>query len=251
MAGPVGLAAALRRVPLVLMEADSHLGLTNRLLAPLARRVCLAFPIEGRDGRALPRDGPARAAPPATDRAAARARFGIAARRARACSCSGARSGRRSINQAAIEAFAGARFHVLHAAGARDLPELRLAGSALRPARLHLGLRRGAAGQRPGRGALRRLGVRDRRPRAADGAGPVSVCHRRPSDRERAVHGAGRGGGGDPRRRADRAAAGPGGRTAAGRPRTSGGDGQGVGGAGPAAAAQEIADELLAVARKG
>ncbi|MET0816256.1 MAG: glycosyltransferase, partial [Solirubrobacteraceae bacterium] len=37
VAGPVGLAAALRRVPLVLAEADSHLGLTNRLLARRAR----------------------------------------------------------------------------------------------------------------------------------------------------------------------------------------------------------------------
>ena len=52
--GPVALAAVARRVPLVLAEADSHLGLTNRLLARWARRVCLAFPIAGRDGRALP-----------------------------------------------------------------------------------------------------------------------------------------------------------------------------------------------------
>ena len=37
-------------LPLVLTEADSHLGLANRLLARRARRVCLAFPIEGRDG---------------------------------------------------------------------------------------------------------------------------------------------------------------------------------------------------------
>ena len=59
VAGPVGLAALARRIPLVLTEADSHLGITNRLLAPRARRVCLAFPIEGRDGRALRRDGPA------------------------------------------------------------------------------------------------------------------------------------------------------------------------------------------------
>src|SRR3954463_16189137 len=50
VAGPVGAAAVARRVPLVLTEADSHLGLANRLLAPLARRVCLAFPIPGRDG---------------------------------------------------------------------------------------------------------------------------------------------------------------------------------------------------------
>jgi UDP-N-acetylglucosamine--N-acetylmuramyl-(pentapeptide) pyrophosphoryl-undecaprenol N-acetylglucosamine transferase len=36
--------------------------------------------------------------------------------------------GARSINRAAIEAFAGARFHVLHAAGERDLPELEAPG---------------------------------------------------------------------------------------------------------------------------
>ena len=67
VAGPVGLAAAVPRVPLVLMESDSHLGLTNRLLAPVARRVCLAFPIAGRDGdryRVTGRPVPA----PATDR---------------------------------------------------------------------------------------------------------------------------------------------------------------------------------------
>src|SRR5580765_24343 len=50
VAGPVGLAALLRRIPLVLSEADSHLGLANRLLARGARRVCLAFPIAGRTG---------------------------------------------------------------------------------------------------------------------------------------------------------------------------------------------------------
>src|SRR4051794_36868107 len=50
VAGPVGLVAALKRIPLVLAEADSHLGLTNRALAPRAERVCLAFPIGGRDG---------------------------------------------------------------------------------------------------------------------------------------------------------------------------------------------------------
>src|SRR5436853_82986 len=48
VAGPVGLAALTRRVPLVLTEADSHLGMANRLLAPYARKVFLAFPIERR-----------------------------------------------------------------------------------------------------------------------------------------------------------------------------------------------------------
>src|SRR4051812_5431727 len=50
VAGPVGLAAVALRIPLVLAEADSHMGLTNLLLSARARRVCLAFAIPGRDG---------------------------------------------------------------------------------------------------------------------------------------------------------------------------------------------------------
>jgi UDP-N-acetylglucosamine--N-acetylmuramyl-(pentapeptide) pyrophosphoryl-undecaprenol N-acetylglucosamine transferase len=126
VAGPVGLAAITSRVPLVLTEADSHLGLTNRMLAPLARRVCLAFPIEGRDGarfRVTGRPVPSRA----VDRDAARKRFGIADGETCVLVFGGSQ-GARSINQAAIEAFAGARFRVLHAAGERDLPELMKSG---------------------------------------------------------------------------------------------------------------------------
>jgi UDP-N-acetylglucosamine--N-acetylmuramyl-(pentapeptide) pyrophosphoryl-undecaprenol N-acetylglucosamine transferase len=126
VAGPVGLAAASARVPLVLMEADSHLGLTNRLLAPMARRVCLAFPLPGRDGpryRVTGRPVPA----PATDRAAARERFGIAPSDQLVLVFGGSQ-GARSINQAAVNAFAGAGFHVLHAAGTRDLPDLEAPG---------------------------------------------------------------------------------------------------------------------------
>ncbi|HWX73825.1 MAG TPA: glycosyltransferase, partial [Solirubrobacteraceae bacterium] len=44
VSAPVALAALSLRVPLVLTEADSHIGLSNRMLAPFARRVCLAFP---------------------------------------------------------------------------------------------------------------------------------------------------------------------------------------------------------------
>jgi UDP-N-acetylglucosamine--N-acetylmuramyl-(pentapeptide) pyrophosphoryl-undecaprenol N-acetylglucosamine transferase len=122
VAGPVGLSAVLSRVPLVLAEADSHLGLTNRMLAPFARRVCLAFPIEGRTGTRYVLTGRP-VPPPATDWQAARERFGIGLRE----SCVlvfGGSQGARSINQAAVEAFAGARFRVLHAAGERDLPQL-------------------------------------------------------------------------------------------------------------------------------
>jgi UDP-N-acetylglucosamine--N-acetylmuramyl-(pentapeptide) pyrophosphoryl-undecaprenol N-acetylglucosamine transferase len=126
VAGPVSLAAAARRVPLVLAEADSHLGLTNRMLAPIARRVCLAFPISGREGSRYVVTG--RPVPaPATDRAAARARFGIGSQETCVLVFGGS-LGARSINLAAVEAFAGARFRVLHAAGDRDLPDLRAPG---------------------------------------------------------------------------------------------------------------------------
>jgi UDP-N-acetylglucosamine--N-acetylmuramyl-(pentapeptide) pyrophosphoryl-undecaprenol N-acetylglucosamine transferase len=126
VAGPVGLAAVRNRVPLVLTEADSHLGLANRMLAPFAKRVCLAFPIPGRVSaryRITGRPVPA----PATDREAARARFGI--EKDETCVLVfGGSLGARSINHAAIDAFAGARFHVLHAAGERDLPDLESPG---------------------------------------------------------------------------------------------------------------------------
>ena len=57
------LAARLRRIPAALTEADAHVGLANRLAAPFADRVFLAYPIEGRDGakyRVVGRPIPAR-----------------------------------------------------------------------------------------------------------------------------------------------------------------------------------------------
>ena len=78
VAAPTGIAAAAMRLPLVLTEADSHLGLANRLLAPRARRVCLAFPIEGRDGdRYLVTGRPVPAAIGQRRPGPARERFGI------------------------------------------------------------------------------------------------------------------------------------------------------------------------------
>ncbi|MGH7284584.1 MAG: UDP-N-acetylglucosamine--N-acetylmuramyl-(pentapeptide) pyrophosphoryl-undecaprenol N-acetylglucosamine transferase, partial [Polyangiaceae bacterium] len=41
-AGPMSLAAAISRVPVALLEANATMGLTNRVLAPFARRVYLA-----------------------------------------------------------------------------------------------------------------------------------------------------------------------------------------------------------------
>src|SRR3954451_5684101 len=79
VAGPAGAAAIALRLPLVLTEADSHLGIANRALAPRARKVFLAFPIDGRAGARYEVVG--RPVPRGTgkvDRDDARRRFGLA-----------------------------------------------------------------------------------------------------------------------------------------------------------------------------
>jgi UDP-N-acetylglucosamine--N-acetylmuramyl-(pentapeptide) pyrophosphoryl-undecaprenol N-acetylglucosamine transferase len=127
VAGPAGLAALSLRVPLVLTEADRHLGLANRLLARRARRVCLAFPIPGREGeRYLVTGRPVPAAVGNADREGARERFSVAADD-RCLLVFGGSQGARSINLCALDAFTGdgpaARdrdYHVLHIAGSRD-----------------------------------------------------------------------------------------------------------------------------------
>ena len=127
VAGPAGLAAVGMRLPLVLTEADSHLGLANRMLAGRARRVCLAFPIAGRDGDPYLVTGrPVPAAVLEADRDEARKRFGIDAN-ARCLAVVGGSQGAHSVNEAALAGFgAGERdFWVLHVAGRRDYPELR------------------------------------------------------------------------------------------------------------------------------
>ncbi len=122
VAGPVGLAASLLRIPLVLAEADSHLGLTNRALARRARRVCLAFPLEGRDGERYRVTG--RPVPPTvSDRDGARAELGIGAGETCVLVFGGS-LGARSINLAAVDGLAGAPYRVLHVAGKRDYAEL-------------------------------------------------------------------------------------------------------------------------------
>jgi len=126
VAGPIGLAAVLRGTPLVLTEADSHLGLTNRLLASRAHRVCLAFPIDGRDGERYLLTG--RPVPPTiTDRAAARAEFGLEPGELTVLVFGGS-LGARSINHTATEAFRDAPYRVLHVAGRRDFPDLAAPG---------------------------------------------------------------------------------------------------------------------------
>lgn len=124
VAGPVGAAAILAGIPIVLTEADSHLGLTNRLLASRAARVCLAFPLDGRDGERYRVTG--RPIPPATtDRRAARARFSLGEHDTCVLVFGGS-LGAHTLNEAAITAFAQGLpgLRVLHAAGEREFAAL-------------------------------------------------------------------------------------------------------------------------------
>ena len=151
VAGPVALAARLLRVPLVLTEADSHLGVTNRLMAPFAKRVFLAFPIEGRGGKSrapwrrraarkwVVSGRPVPAATGRADRAGARERFGVGADEPCVLVFGGSLGARR-LNHAAIDAFgSGAPCAVLHASGRRDHDDLqRRLGELGSPPHYHL-----------------------------------------------------------------------------------------------------------------
>ncbi len=128
VAGPAGLAALSACLPLVLTEADRHLGLANRLLARRASRVCLAFPIPGRQGGPYQVTGrPVPAAILAADRNQARGRFQVAADE-RCLLVFGGSQGARSLNLCALDAFVsdGAEaprdYHVIQIAGHRDYP---------------------------------------------------------------------------------------------------------------------------------
>jgi len=127
VAGPAGLAAVRMGLPLVLTEADSHLGLANRMLSRRAERICLAFPIRGRDGGPYVVTGrPVPKAVLEADPTMARRRFGIP-EPADCVTVVGGSLGALSINLAAFDAFPHlpgdhvGQPWVLHVAGRRDL----------------------------------------------------------------------------------------------------------------------------------
>jgi UDP-N-acetylglucosamine--N-acetylmuramyl-(pentapeptide) pyrophosphoryl-undecaprenol N-acetylglucosamine transferase len=125
VAAPAGLAARSLRLPLVVTEADSHLGIANRMLAPFAKRIFLAFDLDGHTGEKWMVTGrPIPAGIVDADRAAARARFDIDDER-ECLLVFGGSLGARRLNEAAIEAFGSAApCWVLHACGRRDHAEL-------------------------------------------------------------------------------------------------------------------------------
>jgi UDP-N-acetylglucosamine--N-acetylmuramyl-(pentapeptide) pyrophosphoryl-undecaprenol N-acetylglucosamine transferase len=148
VAGPMVLAARLERIPCALTEADAHLGLANRLAAPLAERVFLALPV-GRDGekyRAVGRPIPATSQP--WERGEARARLGLTAD-ARVVLVFGGSLGARLLNDLALDAWAEDGPAVVHLCGERDYPELQGRTSRpdyiLQPFMKEIGLAYGAA----------------------------------------------------------------------------------------------------------
>jgi UDP-N-acetylglucosamine--N-acetylmuramyl-(pentapeptide) pyrophosphoryl-undecaprenol N-acetylglucosamine transferase len=148
VAGPMVLAARLRGIPCALTEADAHLGLANRLAAPLADRVFLALPV-GRDGekyRPVGRPIPATSLP--RPRAEARVALGLPAE-AKVVLIFGGSLGAWLLNDVALDAWADSGPAVIHLCGERDYPELKnrvtRADYILRPFIEEIGLAYGAA----------------------------------------------------------------------------------------------------------
>ena len=148
VAGPMVLAARLRGIPCALTEADAHLGLANRLAAPLADRVFLALPV-GRQGekyRAVGRPIPSASQP--GERNASRAALGLS-HDAQVVLVFGGSLGARLLNDVALDAWAEAGPAIVHLCGERDYPELRERVTrpdyVLRPFVEEIGLAYGAA----------------------------------------------------------------------------------------------------------
>ncbi len=125
VAGPMVYAAWRHRVPAALTEADAHLGLANRLAAPFARHVYLAYAIRGRDGaKYLVTGRPVPAEHRGVSQTEARRRFGLP-ETGPVLAFFGALAGARSLNDFAVETYGDAGPAVLHVSGERDYERLR------------------------------------------------------------------------------------------------------------------------------
>jgi UDP-N-acetylglucosamine--N-acetylmuramyl-(pentapeptide) pyrophosphoryl-undecaprenol N-acetylglucosamine transferase len=130
VAGPMVLAAWLRRIPSALTEADAHLGLANRLAAPFAQRLFLAYPIDGVDGKARVVGRPIPTTSRALPRDEARRRLGLPGE-GPVLGVFGGSLGARTLNELSLETWGAVGPAVLHVCGERDYEELR--GRAARP----------------------------------------------------------------------------------------------------------------------
>ena len=120
VAGPMVVAAKLAHVPAALTEADAHLGLANRLAAPFADRVFLAYELEGLDPpkyQVVGRPIHSRSQP--MSKGEARRRLGLPAS-GPVLLFAGSLAGARSLNELAVETVGSAGPAVLHISGERD-----------------------------------------------------------------------------------------------------------------------------------
>jgi UDP-N-acetylglucosamine--N-acetylmuramyl-(pentapeptide) pyrophosphoryl-undecaprenol N-acetylglucosamine transferase len=125
VAGPMVYAAWRRKVPAALTEADAHLGLANRLAAPFARRVFLAYEIPGRHGAKYQVTGrPVPQEHRGVSQTDGRRRFGLP-EAGPVLAFFGALAGARSLNDFAVETYGDAGPAVLHVSGERDYEQLR------------------------------------------------------------------------------------------------------------------------------
>src|SRR6266487_4486590 len=123
VAGPMVYAAWRKRIPAAVTEADAHLGLANRLAAPFAQRIFLAYPLPGREGGKFRVVGRPVRPLPEISQAEARARFGLPPEGA-ALLVFGGSQGAAVLNEVALEAFAVSGPPVLHLCGERYLDAL-------------------------------------------------------------------------------------------------------------------------------
>ena len=123
---PVGIAATMRKIPLIVHEQNSHVGMTNRLLAASANYLALTYP----ETAGLPQDmkascehigNPVRKSVHSADGARARAELGIPTT-AQVLLIFGGSRGARNINQASLAAAQHLltqrpNLHIVHGTG--------------------------------------------------------------------------------------------------------------------------------------
>ena len=125
VAGPMVLAARLRGIPAALTEADAHLGLANRLAAPFARRVFLAYAIPGRNGSRYRVVGrPIPAAHLGIGKREGRELFGLPSEEP-VLAVFGGLAGAQALNELVASAFGEHGPAILHVSGERDYEAVR------------------------------------------------------------------------------------------------------------------------------
>ncbi len=119
VAGPMVFAASTLRIPAALTEADAQLGLANRLAAPFAKRLLLAYPLETRwrrksrvVGRPIPRSRP-------VTQAEAREIFELPAN-GPVLGVFGALAGAKALNELVVETWGASGPAILHQTGRGD-----------------------------------------------------------------------------------------------------------------------------------